>query len=293
VNTFRHLKHSSYPNFNRKVTIIPSYRCNQMCSFCEEYDNKSSDLSLEDFYTLFDHVDPQHLWAYFYGGEPTLNKHWEEMNHAMGDFIKEGWIQTQSNLSINFSRLETFCGEYKSSTPLDICTSYHLGKQSIDTFVNKALLLQEYGMLGYIFVSSEIDKEEQFIEEFGLLVHLFPIKVKTRWTETLESTSKERTYFTTKYPWLNNYKEQGFNFLVDKQPVSYDDVRTKNLFKEFRLMKCDCGSKGLVLDNNGNYYYCMHDFKEGFKPLTQPKREDTFCLHKACSDGLEFTKYTR
>jgi len=293
MNIFKHIKHPSYPDFQSKVTIIPSYKCNQMCSFCDEYDNKATDLSLDNFYNLFQHLNPNKLWAYFYGGEPTINKHWEEMNYAMGDFIKEGWIQTQSNLSIKQGRLEKFCENYKSSVPLEICSSYHLGKQDVKDFIEKALILKDYGMLGYIFVSSEISKEEQFIEEFSELNLYFSSKVKTRWTETLESTYKERQHFINKYPWLFNYQEPGFNFSIDNEFTTYDDVRTKELFKDFKLMKCECGSKNLVLDHSGNLYYCMHDFKEGFRPLTQVKREDTFCLHKACSDGLEFTKYAR
>jgi len=54
-------------------------------------------------------------------------------------------------------------------------------------------------------------------------------------------------------------------------------------------MKCDCGTKNLVIDHELNIYRCNDDFKNGRKNV--PDSDPKVCLNKECYDGLEFTKW--
>ena len=85
MNNFELIQTDEYPDFDLKVTLKPSYRCNQNCWFCEEYDNSSNMWTLEQCDRVLDKLreipeDKQKIWFYFYGGEPTISEHWEYLH---------------------------------------------------------------------------------------------------------------------------------------------------------------------------------------------------------------------
>lgn len=320
MDLFELIPTNEYPTFDFKVTLKPSFRCNQACWFCTEYDNNSYEWSKEDCDKVLDKLDDvlkpyQSIFIYFYGGEPTLSEYYEYLHYELIKRHKDKklFIQTQTNGSMKTERLKTFLNTLKlqDNHTLDISTSVHLNKQKISDLIDKLKILREYNVLGIIFPSTEYLNEKQFMEELNLLISNFPDKVKMRFTEvgsaainTTEGQlyptdqgdikSFEFRYFTQKYPFLLNYLEEGFNFQVDDKVVNFSYVSANDIHKQVRFMKCECGTKNLVIDHNLKMYRCNDDFKNniGIQEISEDiEIKNKYCLNKVCYDGLEFKKW--
>jgi len=316
LNRFELIKTDEYPDFDMKVTLKPSFRCNQNCWFCTEYDNDARDWTPERHDEALDILheaikDKDSVFIYFYGGEPTLYKQWEELQyHIVKKYAKKKmFIQTQTNMSVNRKRLRLFLktiNELKSDMhTIDICSSYHLTKQRVEVFKEKMDICNEYNALGLCFFNTDYINEERFLSEFNTLVDAYPGKVKLRFTEIgggvsgtpeaqqyptgLDIKSFEFRYFVNKYPELVQYYEDGFNFMVDNVKMNFAEVSANDIHKQFRFMKCECGTKNLVIDHELNVYRCNDDFKNDRKNV--PDSDPKICLNKECYDGLEFTKW--
>lgn len=316
MNRFELIPTNEYPTFDMKVTLKPSFKCNQNCWFCTEYDNDAlnwtDDMHNEALDILHDSIkDKEDVFIYFYGGEPTLYKRWEEVQYTIVKKYpnKKLFIQTQTNMSVNRKRLRTFLkkiNELKSDMhTIDICSSYHLTKQRVEVFKEKMDICNEYNALGLCFFSTDYLNEDRFLSEFNTLAKAYPTKLKLRFTEIGEGVNNtvealqypikdnlksfEFRYFMEKYPELQIYYENGFNFMVDDVKMNFSEVSANDVHKQFRFMKCECGTKNLVIDHKLNVYRCNDDFKNG--RINVPDSDPKICLNKECYDGLEFTKW--
>jgi MoaA/NifB/PqqE/SkfB family radical SAM enzyme len=327
INTFKLVQTPDYPDFDLKITLKPSFRCNQNCWFCEEYDNAASDWSEADCELVLSSLDDilgeyrdKKVFIYFYGGEPTLSKNWENIQYAI---VKnhpgnELFIQTQTNMSINRKRLGGFLKKINSiksaKHTIDICSSYHLQKQRVEIFKEKMAICEQYDALGLCFFNTDYLNEEQFLNEFYYLCEHYPEKMKLRFTEIgdgvdtkLEAKKYPKTdnleafefnYFMKKYPQLNKYFEQGFNFDVDGKIMNFSEVNANNIHKKFKLMRCECGSKNLVIDHNLMTYQCNDDFYNNHSSVHLSVLDfgsmiskEKYCMNNECYDGLEFVKW--
>ena len=320
MKSFELVPHPEYPSFDFKVTLKPSFRCNQNCWFCTEYDNSSDQWSMDDCNRVLDKLEGvmepyDSIFIYFYGGEPTLSKHYEYLHHELITRFrgKKMFLQTQTNLSMPMGRWTEFLESLDLGPrhKLDISPSYHLGKQEIKHFIEKLYLIHRHDALGLIFTSTDFINEEQFMHEFTELLFHFPGYVKLKFTEIGSGVSEspeakkypktdklksfEYNYFITKYPWMRVYFEEGFNFRIDGTRVlNYSEVKAHDHHKQFRLMKCECGTKNLVIDHNLKMYRCNDDFYNniGVQDITEPLDiKNKYCLNNACYDGLEFKKW--
>lgn len=331
MNKFELIQTQHYPAFDLKITLKPSFRCNHMCWFCDEYDNKTKQWSREDCDLVLSKLSEipeqkKRLFVYFYGGEPTLNKHWEYIQFELVKMFKNRYlyIQTQTNLSIDQARLDSFLSEINhrkdSKHKIDICSSYHLNKQTIDEFIEKMYVCESHDCLGLCFFSTEVHIEDQFLREFYQLVDHFPDKVKLRFTEIHDITrrgidkydelledeylrgsdagkSLEFRYLIKKYPEFRKFFETGFNFNVDGVVKNFSEVSAENIHKQFKYMSCDCGTKNIVIDHNKIAHHCNDDFYNKIPgvPVSELDIVDfisrkRICLNHTCHDGLEFTK---
>ena len=73
MHRFELIQTNEYPDFDMKVTMKPSFRCNQNCWFCEEYDNDAGDWTPEmhdDALNILHEAikDKDNIFIYFYGG---------------------------------------------------------------------------------------------------------------------------------------------------------------------------------------------------------------------------------
>jgi len=234
-------------------------------------------------------TDKAKLFFYFYGGEPTLSREWEYLQYKLVEMFpeRELYIQTQTNLSLNSDRLERFLINInklkKRKHVVDICSSYHLNKQHVDDFISKLHICKQYGSLGLCFFSTELPVREQCISEFNKLTSQFSDKIKLRFTETANLVEKnlpgyreylddaylvgddkgkslEYRYWLREKPEWRQYFEPGWNFNVDGEVYNFSEVSGKNIHMKFKYMKCECGSKNIVIDHNLRVYHCNDDF---------------------------------
>lgn len=318
---FNLIKDSNYIKFDLKITLKPSFRCNQSCWFCTEYNNNSHMWKSKDCFDVIDALKKiikpnMKIFFYFYGGEPTLSKFWEQLhvmiiNEFYDNFL---FIQTQTNLSLNIDRLRSFANSISNiSGPnhkIEICSSYHPFKQDANDFVEKMKVLDLADMLGYCFFSTDLTDEKKMMTEFDIINDIFPHKLKFRFTEIHQNyvpqnypimykgKNTEYNYMIDKYgiDFLNKYIEDEFIFETHDNEYNFNEVLNQDK-NEFQLYKCECYTKNLVIDHNLNVYHCNDDFKNNFRIY---KLEDicsnfisknSFCLNKKCYDGLEFKKW--
>jgi hypothetical protein len=332
MKSFKQLKTEEWFDYDLKITIKPCFKCNHKCWFCSEYDNNTAvwtkdhcDLVIEKLTTI--PKDRKRIFIYFYGGEPTLSQYWEYLHERIIDILNDRvlYIQTQTNLSLTKNRLDGFLKNIteikQDHHTIDICSSYHIDKQSVNEFIEKMDVCNEYDCLGLCFFSTEIPKHDQCINEFNRLLRAYPNKIKLRFTETHNLTNKnipgydhlltdqyligndngkslEYRYWLRRFPEWKTYFETGWNFDVDGKIYNFSDVSGNNIHMKFKYMKCDCGVKNIVIDHTLNVFHCNDDYYSNINktPLSQLDVEAYIsrpvrCLNNACYDGLDFHKY--
>ena len=332
IESFELIQTDEWPDYDLKVTLKPCFRCNHKCWFCNEYDNNTKTWTKEDCDNVLEKLKSipkykQKIFFYFYGGEPTMSKYWEYLNYKLIELFpeKDLYIQTQTNMSLNIKRLESFLKKVnqikQKNHIIDICSSYHLNKQKVDKFIEKMYICKKYNSLGLCFFSTELPKKEQTLEELYKIAKHFPDKLKMRFTEKHNlkflkipgyeeylkdeyllgndnGKSLEFRYWLKYYPELKKYFEQGWNFKVNDKIFNFSEVSGYNIHKKFKFMKCDCGIKNMVIDHDLNVYHCNDDFYNGINIIKLDKLDlSTYlnkwvrCLNNHCYDGLDHKKY--
>ena len=331
IKKFEMLPGSEWFDYDLKITLKPSFRCNQKCWFCDEWDNSTPMWTSADCDLVIDKLksvpeEKKRIFIYLYGGEPTLNKNWEYIHYRIIELFPEKilFIQTQTNLSISNNRLEVFFRKINklknSNHTIDICSSYHMSKQTVEDFAAKLRMCEKNNSLGYCFFSTEICKEDQFIREFKYLSSLYPHKIKLKFTQ-LENMSDsprpeyiklleddylkgddngeglEYRYFIKKYPELERYLEHDWSFDVDGEIINYSEVKSRGIHRQLKYMKCMAGTKNIVIDHNLNVYRCNDYYYSEIQTLQLDDLNfNTFldkpnrCLSCKCTDGLDHTK---
>jgi MoaA/NifB/PqqE/SkfB family radical SAM enzyme len=331
VTSFEMIPHSEWFDYDLKVTLKPTFKCNHKCWFCTEYDNSTKSWTKEQCDLVLQKLKdiPQskkRIFFYFYGGEPTLSKHWEYLNYRLVEIFKdrELFIQTQTNLSLKAERLERFLQRINTiksdSHKIDICSSYHLNKQRVNEFVEKMHICDRYNSLGFCFFSTELLHKEQTLREIQSIIDAYPSKLKMRFTEIYNlqyrnipeyaeyltdsyllgddhGKSLEFRYWLKYYPELRQYFEKAWDFKVNDQIFNFSEVSAYNIHMKFKFMKCECGVKNMVIDHNLKVYHCNDDFynNRNITNLSDLNLEcylnkSVRCLNNACYDGLDHKK---
>lgn len=332
IKNFKIVPSDEWREYDLKITLKPCFKCNHMCWFCEEYNNNTKmwskhhcDLVIEKLLEI--PLSRKRLFFYFYGGEPTLNKHWKYLTEKIITSFRdrELFIQTQTNLSLSKSRLREYLHDVnnikQSHHKVDICSSYHIGKQNVQTFIEKLNICKAYNAQGLCFFSTELPKRTQCIHEFTKLVAEFGSKIKLRFTEVEgmlykktpgyeeylkdsyltgddNGKSLEFRYWLREFPEWRNHFEEGWNFDVDGTIYNFSEVSGYNIHKKFKYMKCECGTKGIVIDHNLEVYHCNDDYYNNLNSthildldLSTYLNKNVRCLNSACYDGLDYIKY--
>lgn len=333
MKNFSIIESSNWPAYDLKITLKPCFRCNQQCWFCNEYDNSTPMWSSSDCETVIHKLSTlpekyKKIFVYFYGGEPTLSSNWEFLHELLFEQLsdRELFIQTQTNMSIKYDRLKAFfelCKHKPTAHQIDICSSYHVGMQRVEDFIDKMRLCDKYKSLGLCFFSTEVGKEEQMMNDFHAITRAFPEKLKMKFTvipklktrdfpeyQTLLKDEElageddgqylEFRYFTRKYPELLNYLEEEWTFDVDDKRMNYVDVKHQKIHEKFKYMHCECGTKGVVIDHTLTVYHCNDDNYQNINPtklhdvdFSSYLSRDVICLNRRCWDGLDFNKYRK
>lgn len=332
IKSFELVKTNDWPDYDLKITLKPSFRCNHKCWFCTEYSNKTKTWTIEQCDQVLKKLkeipdSKKRIFFYFYGGEPTLSKHWEYLNYKIVKMFpdKELFLQTHTNLSLTKKRLKTFLekiSQIKSSNhTVNICNSYHIGKQHVNEYIEKMDICNQYNSLGYCFFSTEIPKKEKMLKELYTIIDNYPNKLIMKFTEIENLANKhcegyedlkkdkyligndngkslEYRYWMKYYPEFRNYFEKGWDFLINNDKImNYSDVKGNNIHKNFKFMKCSAGKKNIVIDHDLNVYRCNDYNYKNIKPKRLNElnfinylNKCEICLLNACFDGLDFKK---
>ncbi len=305
--------HGEYQhNFDYKITLKPTDKCNQKCWFCNEYNNQSNDWTLSDTNKVIQKINdiifnlkkqkPNYIiYIYFYGGEPTLFKYWEYMNKEILKIDADNnkrlmVIQTQTNLSLSYNRLSNFLHSFKNNEKnrIELCSSYHVGYQKVQEFKQKLDLLDKHNANTFCFFSTDHTQESLMLSDLDYLKNN---SIIIRYTL---HDKISRNYDYTKYSkhklFIGKNEEQfNFDIITDnniKSIINYKDVMFLRM-NSFENMKCDCTKRNLIIDNNLLCYSCMDYQKKSMigVSLDNYKISDyMICEIKECYNGLEFKK---
>ena len=330
IKNLKMVKSDDLFDYDLKITIKPCYKCNQMCWFCHEYDNSTAVWTKEQCDIVLDKLrtipeDKKNIFVYIYGGEPTLCKYWEYLQHEILSILndKRVFLQTQTNLSLKPDRLEKFLQDVKTKNThtVDICTSYHLNKQSVEEFADKLSICKAYDCMGVCHFSTEIEHEEQMLKEFYYLERKFPGRIKLKFTQfkklkQLNSSiynklladpylvgdddgeQLEFRYLMRKYPEFENYLEDSWNFDVDSEIINYAELMNRGVHYKCKFMRCKAGTKNVVFNHDLKVYRCNDYFYSEMDPIdieqlvwSEYLKRDIICMNDICTDGLDHEKY--
>ena len=332
ITSFEIIQHPDWFDYDLKVTLKPTFKCNHRCWFCNEYDNSTQSWTKDQCDLVLEKLkeiprSKKRIFFYFYGGEPTLSKYWEYLNYKLVEIFadRELFIQTHTNFSLSFDRLSTFLKTISAKKSkfhrIDICNSYHIGKQRVDEYIKKMNLCNEYDALGFCFFSTELPKKQQMLDELHNIAKAYPQKLKIKFTEIENlihlnlpqykeylnddylvgddnGKSLEFRYWLKYYPEYKQYFEDGWNFKINEETtLNYCEVKGYNIHKKFKFMKCECGIKNMVIDHNLKVYHCNDDFYNNVNisnleniDMNKYFNKLVRCLNSACYDGLDHKK---
>jgi len=332
IKSFELIKNDDWFDYDLKITLKPSFKCNHKCWFCGEYDNNTKTWTKDQCDEVLSKLkeipkNKKKIFFYFYGGEPTLSRFWEYLNYEIVKLFpdKELFLQTHTNLSLPVKRLEKFLikiHKLKSSHhTVDICNSYHIGKQKVIDYIKKMDICEKYNSLGFCFFSTEIPKKEQMLDEMGQIIESHPTKLKMKFTEIENLTlnpssgydeyikdadligddngkSLEYRYWMKYYPQFQKYFEESWNFLINnKLKLNYSHVKGNNIHKKFRFMKCESGKKNIIINYDMRVFRCNDYSYKNLKSinLSDLKFEQYLdkcerCVISSCCDGLDHKK---
>ena len=240
--------------YDIRIMLQCSYKCNHMCWFCDEWDNKTGNSwSIDECDIVLDKISNlpesyKNVYILFYGGEPTLCKHWEYMHFKIFEIFKDRnvLIQTQSNMSLNIDRLKSFTRLANHYIPdniyFDVCGSYHIGKQTPERFIEKMNIVSDEALFGKISYAGEIiNNLDQTLKEYDYIstnyiknliylrtvaVEQYKINVSKKYLDVISSSNKYKSAgpIVDFHYLYDNYREYVFEYI----PFGWKNTKTNH-----------------------------------------------------------------
>jgi len=243
------------------VTLRFSERCNYTCEYCHYHDNSIPFYDHQHHIQLIDNLftilkNKSKIFVYLHGGEPTIIPHFEKLiDHILSyDNVHEIIIQT--NCSKNIDWFKQFIG-YEKIT-FAISYQHHMNRSKpFQHFKEKALFLFENNLLYQInfslenmFVDEIISIIKNLNEFDGYLIYNYINTNPELYKEVHDII--EKTHFED--------KEYAVKLTFDNNEVitydNYNNIRVDGHDK-FKNYTCTAGNKNLVIQPNGDVYYCL------------------------------------
>lgn len=266
------------------IMLQSSYNCNHRCWFCNEWSktgrswSKSEcDIVVDKLSMLPDTINK--IFIQFHGGEPTLCRYWEYIQYQLVDKLKDRqlFIQTQTNLSLSHSRLESFLEKIHAirmpNHVIDINCSYHLGMQDVKQYARKLQLITPHVAYGGVqFIGEIVCQQEKTLDELKYLRDRFHDKICYRHvvinnpniTEIKEKYYKfniklnehdsnfEYRYTLENYPELfSEYYPYGWLLKFNTELYGYDSIWSRYYISD--LLRNMLGKHELYSDNKLKY----------------------------------------
>jgi organic radical activating enzyme len=242
------------------ITIRLSDRCNFTCNYCSYYDNTEKFFSKQHMIRLFesilDEVPDRDIMFYLHGGEPTIVPKLQDiLVHVLTKYNKQKIsfeIQTNTSQHIKwFKKLIPYneCIKF-------VCSYQHHQNKSFQTWLDKVLFLEDNNMLHCIDFMLEHEHEDEVIDCLQSILdshsniikyislHYINYTINDKYTGISTHFNKPTDIYKITY---NNGKVD----LVEKNKIH------SNNLDEFKFFKCEAGRKNLVVDVNGDVWYCL------------------------------------
>ena len=265
------------------VHIVPMRRCNLACGYCNEYDNFSQPVPLEE---MFQRIDKLASFGTaiitISGGEPLMHPELDQMlarireRGMVAGLLTNGYLLTEKRIKrLNAARLEYL------QISIDNVTPDEVSKKSLKVLDQKLVLLArfaEFGVNVNSVIGSGIEHPEDAIvitrraAELGFTTSVGILHDGDGRLKPL-SEAEQNVYRTIKkvgkvsYGWMNRFEKN----LIRGKPNEW---------------RCRAGSRYLYVDENGLVHYCSQQRGYPAIPLlayTQQDMRREYFTKKSCA----------
>jgi sulfatase maturation enzyme AslB (radical SAM superfamily) len=273
-------------NDGLSLKIRLTNRCNFKCHYCFYRDNSSEFADLKRVIEFFKAMKDSYPYFYIYlhGGEPTLHPYFLSFIYELQDVLKgrDHFLYFDTNFSKPESFWDQFCDMVDPDKTKVNCT-LHIDQNDIDRFTQKFDELKCTKQLNIMVESSTFDQCRDIFDSLNPEWNVVP-KPIFNGIDELEYTNQQRRFFydhdTTR------------QFCFDDKIFSLNQIELEGR-NNFYGWKCEYGKKNIVIDVNGDMYYCVaHQLSIG-KPFMNLNKNEigkyfeihkpSICLFQKCS----------
>jgi len=287
---------------NRKDNIIAvtlrfSDRCNYKCSYCTYHDNSLPFESLDYYFNYVDQVfnnlkHKDEIHVYIHGGEPTIIPNFKKIIQHILSYKNVENIIIQTNTSQPLSYFKDFV---ELNSKVDFSCSYqHHMNSDFEIYYQKVKYLRDNNLLYVINLSLEDNNIPEICEiikrinvEFNEHVLYNYIKFKNNVYEQYKSVwyILEEVHITDK----EYAVEVFFDNASSKRYLDYNTLRQDG-YTSYKYFTCTAGNKNLVIQPNGDVFYCLSDEMFG-KPtcniftnnqINEISQKNIICMFNKC-----------
>lgn len=263
--------------------IIPIRRCNLSCTYCNEFDDFSKPVPLEDMYQRIDRLGELGTSVIsFSGGEPLLHPHLDDLivrirgTGAMAGMITNGYLLTADRIrKLNDAGLEHMQISIDNVMPDDV------SKKSLKVLDKKLQLLAEHADF-HVNINSVVGG--------GIHNPQDAIVVAKRAVELGFSTTVGIIHDSSGQ--LQPLSEAEQSIYLQVRDMGKKSYARMNYFQDNiargieNKWKCRAGARYLYVCEEGLVHYCSQQRGYPGKPLAQYTKDDIrreFITEKSCA----------
>lgn len=274
-------------NDGLSLKIRLTNKCNFKCHYCFYRDNSSPFADLDRVIEFFKALKDRYPYFYIYlhGGEPTIHPSFLSFIYELEKVLrgKDHFLYFDTN----FSQSDSFWGEFCSLVDIDktkVNCTLHLSQiKDLNGFIQKFDKLKCTKQLNVMVESSTFDQCRSLISFIDGGWNVVPKPIFDGINE-LEYTDEQKAYF-----YCHDSTRQ---FCFDDKVFSLNQIELERR-NNFYMWKCEYGKRNVVIDVNGDMYYCVaHQLSSG-KPFMNLNKDEigkyfevhkpSICLFHKCS----------
>jgi len=276
------------------VQMYLTRRCNYQCSYCTHHDNTEEFKSFEEYKTLMDLIyrsvgDRDVLDISFFGGEPTIVPCFVQIV----DYILDTYPNTYITLTSNGSMPLSFWQQLKRHSGRIHCfMSYqHNSTRDLDEFIRKMEWLHENDFLYFLSIMLENENENQIKDAIRLFKtssirdKLTYASIDFNFNPAYEDI--KHLFGSLDYTVIDDQEYALKATLLDDSVVYFNDhMQFKTLdLHHFKYFRCYVGRDHILLDSNGDVYYCFSHILSDKAPLGNVYTDENILRDLANSNG--------
>jgi MoaA/NifB/PqqE/SkfB family radical SAM enzyme len=282
-------------NDGLSLKIRLTNRCNFKCHYCFYRDNSSEfadlDRVIQFLWTLKDKYP--YFYIYLHGGEPTIHPSFLSFIYELEGVLKgkDHFLYFDTNFSQPASFWGEFCGLVDTDKTKVNCTLHLSQVKDLNEFIQKFDGLECTKQFNIMVESSTFDECEAIFDSLNPEWNVVPKPIFDGIDE-LEYTNTQKRFF-----YENDITRQ---FCFDDKIFSLNQIELEGR-NNFYMWKCKYGKKNIVIDVNGDMYYCvahqlssgkpfMNLNKDGIDKYFQVYKPSTCLFHKCSACDLRIWK---